>query len=462
MVGPSLAEQLQPWMGSAPVYTAVAAGVRGLVLDGRLPVGARVPSERDLAGTLGISRTTVSAAYDVLRAQGYLRSDRGAGSRTALPAVAPARPDTDPGQREDLLDLTVAAPPAPAVLLDAVREAADALAPLIAGHGLHPLGLPELRASVAGHLSARGLPTAAEQVLITNGSMHAFDLLLRALTRPGDRVLVEQPGYPGVLDAVAAHRLRALALPVTADGWSPVRPSAPVRLVHVTPDGQNPTGLLADDDQRSALLRSVGDALVVCDEAFADVVLDGSTPTPLAALDRRVVTVGSMSKAFWAGLRIGWVRADPELVARLAQSRAGQDLASPVLEQLVAVRLLRHAGQVLPARREQLRTSRDTVLAAIAAALPTWRCLPPRAGAALWVELPRPGATRLAAAALDQGLRLVPGPRFTLDGTADRFFRLPLGLPPDRVDDIVARLARAASRVADGVPAGGGAPRWTA
>lgn len=456
-----LATLVGPWLGSGPAYVGLAAGVRALALDGRLAVDARVPSERELALALALSRTTVSAAYNILRTEGYLRSDRGAGSSVSLPIASPVRPDAEPGEpRGDVLDLTVAALPAPAILVDAVAEAAGALHRHLAGHGLHPMGVPELRLAVARHLTGRGLTTEPEQVLVTNGALHGLDLLLRAFARPGDRVAVEQPTYPSVLDAVAAHRLRTVALPVHAQGWE--LPSPRARLLHVTPDGQNPTGLLADRGQREALLDGVTAELVVVDETFADLVLEGLPPPPLAAMEPRVITLGSMSKAFWAGLRIGWIRAEPAVLARLAQARAGQDLASPVLEQLVAARLLAAAGTVLPARRALLRVSRDSLLGALDASPVPWRCHRPAAGMVLWLELPGESATRVAAHALDAGLRVTAGPRFTVHGTADRWIRLPFTGPPERCRDVVRLLEVAVDRAGRG-PAPVRAPSsWTA
>ena len=455
-----LADLLRPWLGGGPAYAALAAGVRGLVLDGRLAVGARVPSERDLAAALGLSRTTVTAGYDALRDEGFLRSDRGAGSRIALPGGS-ARPDAEPGEAPDVLDLTVAALPAPGLFVDAVQHAALAVRPFLAGHGLHPLGLPVLREGIARHLSGRGLPTTPDQVLVTAGALHAWELLLRALTRPGQRVLVEQPTYPAVLDAVAAASLRPQALPVGAGGWEPVAPDRAV-LAHVTPDGQNPTGLLAGDPERRTLLRRLRGTVVVADETFADLVLDGPAPLPLASHDASVVTVGSMSKAFWAGLRIGWVRCEPDLVARLAHARGGSDLASPVLEQLVAARLLESAQDVLPERRALLRASRNGLIDALRRELPDWRCPVPAAGMVLWVELPGRSSTRLAAHALDLGVRLTPGPRFTIDGTADRFLRLPFTVPPGQVDRLMAVLREADARTAAGLLPVRRPSRWTA
>ncbi len=455
-----LAELLVPWLAEGPAYAAVAAGVRGLALDGRLPVGTRVPSERQLAGTLGLSRTTVSAAYDVLRGEGYLRSAAGAGSTVALPSVSPVRPDADPGEPAVVRDLTVAAAPAPAQLLDAVAGATADLRPLLAGYGLHPYGLPALRTAIAGHLTRRGLATAAEQVMVTSGALAGWDLLLRTVTRPGQRALVEQPTYAAALDSVAANHLRPVALPVSAEGWE--LPVAAAEVALVTPDGQNPTGLLADDTQRRALLAALDAPVVVADETFTELVLDGGHRTRLAALDRRVVTVGSMSKAYWSGLRVGWVRADPALLARLAQVRGTVDLSSPVLEQLVAARLLAVAEDVVADRVAWLRASRDALLSALASRLPDWRVVRPSAGAVLWAELPGCSSTRLAAHALDLGLRVTPGLRFTVDGTADRWLRLPLSVPPDQADEVAVLLAAAQERAVAGADTRRIPARWTA
>ena len=455
-----LVAQLGHHVGAGPAYLALADGIRRLALDGRLPVGARVPSERDLAAALRVSRNTITAAYDVLRAEGYLTSARGGGSRIGLPAGAPIRPDLPADARPGVLDLTVAALPAPPQLLDAVDAAARSLRPLLSGHGLHPFGLPQLREQIAAHLSDRGLPTRPTQVLVTNGALHAWDLLLRVLTKPGDRVLVEQPTYPAVLDAVEGHALRAVPLAVSADGWELPAPTA--RLAHVTPDAQNPTGLVATPRQRDHLLAGLAGQHVVADETFADLVLDGPVPGPMATRSRDVITVGSMSKAFWAGLRVGWVRGEPELLARLARARGASDLAGPVLDQLVAAHLLAAAEQVLPLRREQLRRRRDALCAALGAALPGWRFVRPAGGMVLWVELPEPGATRLAAHALDLGLRVTPGPRFAVDGLGDRFLRLPYTSAVESMPAIVQLLGQAAERTAAGAVTASRVARWTA
>jgi DNA-binding transcriptional MocR family regulator len=194
-MGPErLASLIEPWLaGDAPVYVAVSAGVRSLALDGRLPVGTRLPSERALAGVLGVNRTTVSAAYDVLRQESYLHSAHGAGSRIGLPSTPAQRPDAHAGEPAEVLDLTVAALPAPGRLPDAARAAAADLSTQLAGHGLHPFGLPALRAAVARHLTGRGLETRAEQVLVTSGVLQGWNLCCARWAAPVPRCWSNSP-----------------------------------------------------------------------------------------------------------------------------------------------------------------------------------------------------------------------------------------------------------------------------
>src|SRR5690348_9058663 len=191
--GPHLARLLGSWRSSGPAYLALARAVRLLVLDGRLPLRTRLPGERELAEALGVSRTTATAAYAELRSEGFLASRRGAGSWTRLPAD-PGVPVVPPPSAADVIDLSCAACAAPEGALHGALEAAAAELPRhLPGPGYDPAGLPVLREAIAAHLSARGLATSAEQVLVTAGAQHAWTLLLRVLSGPGDRVLTEHP-----------------------------------------------------------------------------------------------------------------------------------------------------------------------------------------------------------------------------------------------------------------------------
>jgi DNA-binding transcriptional MocR family regulator len=154
-----------------------------------------------------------------------------------------------------------------------------------------------------------------------------------------------------------------------------------------------------------------------------------------------VITIGGMSKPYWGGLRIGWVRASAPTVQRLAALRVGVDMSSPVLDQLVAAQLLDRADTIVPARRVQLAAQRDALLDALAEHLPEWRVRPPQGGVTLWAELDGPISSALARAAEEVGVRLAPGPRFGLDGTLERFLRLPYTLPSGELVDAVKRIA---------------------
>jgi DNA-binding transcriptional MocR family regulator len=459
--GPHLARLLGNWHprpgnGSGPDYAALASSVRGLVIDGRLPLGARLPAERELAGALRISRTTVSAAYRSLRESGHLVSRRGAGSWTELPGgyrVGVSGIWT-PGDEHDQINLVQAALAAPPRLADAARAAVDDLGRYTRGSGYHPTGVSELRERVAASYARRGLPTSPEQIMITNGVQHSLDLVLRLLVTPGATVLVESPAYPNTLAGCAAHHARLTTHGLDLDqGWDEdllldsVRRGQP-RVAYLVPDFQNPTGHLMPDRLRERLpaaAHAAGTDLVV-DESFVDLPLDGQpVPPPVSVHDRhcRVLSIGGLSKAYWGGLRVGWVRAAAPLVQRLAAVRLGADLASPVLEQLVAVRLLDAHDQIVPARRERLARQRDALVAAVRAELPQWRFAVPSGGMSMWVELDAPVSTALARSAERLGVRVAPGPRFGLDGTLERFLRLPFALAEEDLREAVHRLAAA-------------------
>jgi DNA-binding transcriptional MocR family regulator len=469
-----LARLLGPLLGEGDTNQAVSTGIRSLILDGRLVVGARVASERDLSLSLGVSRSTVSVAYRRLRDEGYLVSDHGGGTRTASPSRPSGRPD-DPDQSEQLIDLTIAAMQAPSSMPELVAAAAAELPPFIAGHGLHPLGLPQLRVAIADHLDAGGLHTRADQILVTQGALHSWDLLLRTLTSPGDRVLIESPSYPSVVDAASAHRVRIAPIGVSAAGWDlsavrPARGAAAAVLAHITPDHQNPTGFHAPAAARRELLAALpATTLVIADETFRDLTLDeiARPPRPLGhyGSSDRVITVGSLSKSVWAGMRVGWIRAAPDLVRRIATGRTSQDLSTPVLEQLVAEQVLHRMDALLAERAALLRLRRARLLEALAEHAPDWSPSRPAGGLVSWVDLgPGGSSTRLAQTAREHGVRVTPGTRFTFRGTHDRFLRLPYTLPEDQLVTAVERLGAAAREVTRG--AGGSrttAPLvWTA
>ncbi|MBX9246910.1 PLP-dependent aminotransferase family protein [Actinotalea ferrariae] len=455
------AAALQRTLGAMPAggtaYLALADGLRRAVLDGSLPLATRLPSERELAEALGVSRTTTAAAYQRLREQGFLTTRRGSGSVTTLPSE-PGRAGrardglpltgTDDGAT---VDLAVAAPTAPPQLAEAAARALEALPRLLATTGYSHQGLPGLRAQVAARYAARGTPTAPDEVLVTTGAQQAITLVISMVVGPGDRVVVEQPTYPNVLAAIRAAGGRPVPVPVGPHGLdldlleSTVRQVAP-RLVHLTPDHHNPTGQSLDDEGRARVreLAARHRTLVMADETLTDLVLDGPPPSSITGDATRsgLVAVGSASKSFWGGLRVGWVRGHRDVVGRLATRRAHHDMSTAVLEQLVVEELLARADEVLDVRRAQLRVQRDTLLAAVARHLP-WQVPVPAGGLSTWVDLGAPVSSALAAVAVRHGVRVAPGPLFGADGSFEDRLRLPFSLPAEDLERGVLGLAAA-------------------
>ncbi|MDI3194194.1 PLP-dependent aminotransferase family protein [Pseudarthrobacter sp. AL07] len=477
----SLARLLGRWNpGAAPAYRELSDVVRLLVLDGRIPLDVALPSERSLATALGISRTTVTAAYASLREQGLLRGGQGSRGRTGVPGpeVNVAVRTTGPGLGggpglavpDGLLDLAYASLPASGeVVHRAFAAALTELPALLPGFGYDALGVRALREAVAARYSAAGVPTAAAQILVTSGAQHALNIVLRTLTGRADRVLVENPSYPHALDAIRAAGCRPVpvAMPPAAprgqpsagplSGWDLDAMDSALQqrpaLAYVIPDFHNPTGRLMRDPQRRRLVRAAaasGTVLVV-DETLRELNLDAEAATPMAAFSPAVVSIGSLSKSHWAGLRTGWIRADEPLIQRFAAARTTMDLGGPVVEQLAAAHLVNSLTEPLPARLGMLRENREALLSLVAEHLPSWQAERPDGGLSIWCRLPAPVSTALAVIAPDFGLRLAAGPRFGVGGALEHYLRVPFTLPSDQLETAVLAL-RAAQHRLDSVP----------
>jgi DNA-binding transcriptional MocR family regulator len=449
-----LTRELGNWRTSSrsgPAYHGLADAIRLLIVDGRLPVGARLPSERAMADTLRVSRTTVTAAYAQLRDDGYLNARRGARSTTALPVAPAAR--TEIATPTISLAAAVLSAPAAAVseaFVDAIHDVTPYLHKV--GHEL--VGVDVLREAIAERYCERGLPTEPDQVLVTTGALHAFNLILTTYVQPGDRVLVEQPTYHGALTSITTAGARPVPVAMTEDGWELDALQAAVQqlspsLAYLIPDNHHPTGLTmpARDRKRLAGIIAETRTRTVIDETILDMWLDEPVPAPMAAAmtTRRdlVLTVGSMSKSFWGGLRVGWIRAERATIATIAALRPSIDMGTPVLEQFAAARLLAQRDDLLPERREILRGRRAFLLSLLDRHLPDWEPGGGYGGMSLWVRLPAPMSTALSAAASRMGLELPAGPRFGVDGTLERFVRVPYALPEDELSAAIELLARA-------------------
>jgi len=448
-----------------PAYRALAERLRLLVLDGRLPVHAVLPSERSLALDTGTSRTTTTAAYRLLREQGFARAVHGAGTWTAIPRDRGDLPSTDPwpvlhgslGPADGRGDLTCAALEAPCEIHAAYVAALDDLPRYLPGHGYYSGGLPELRERIAARYTARGLPTSADEVMVTSGAMSALRTALSLLARPGARVLVEDPTYPMALDLLREKGLRPIGFAVE-EGWDLDQARQVLRrpgceLAFLMPDFHNPTGLLMDAPTRQALAGccAATGCTVVVDETICEMDLrgflgdGGRTPPPFPAFcgSRTTVCLGSASKTFWGGLRLGWIRAPRPIVRTLLVSRSTDELTCPLLEQLAVTHLMDDLPRLLLRRRELLAARFTALRGALGTLLPGWQVPAPQGGIVCWVRLPEPRSSRLAVSARELGLVLAPGPRFGVRGGFEGRLRLPFARSEEQLRGAASLLAGA-------------------
>jgi DNA-binding transcriptional MocR family regulator len=451
-----LAQLLGNWRhhGSRQGATDLAAAIRLLVLDGRVPAGTPLPPEREMAIALGVSRTMIAAAWERLKADGLLVSRRGAGSWTAIPTGGGIG---GPPAAANTIDLARAAPPAIPGIAAAAAVALSRLGAELSQHGYYEQGLPDLRERIADRYTERGLPTTPDQVLVTNGAHFALTMALRLLVGPGDRVLVEQPTYPNALEAVRGAHALPVPVAMADDGWdldaieATLRQAAP-RLAYLIVDFQNPTGHRLDAAGRERLAAAFRRARtpVVIDETTVELDFTDEAPPPFAAFGGDLVlATGSADKSHWGGLRTGWVRAPSEIINRLAAVRRGLDLGTPVFEQLLLTELLSGPREPLLERRALFAAQRDALVEAMREKCPEWTFTVPDGGLNLWCQLPAPVSTRIAAIVQNLGVRVVPGSFFTPNGGLERWLRVPYTQPADILRDATRRLASAAASVAE-------------
>jgi len=432
--------------GAMPDRLALA--LRHLIDGDLLAPGVRLPPERALAAAFHVSRPTMTAALDELRQQGLVASRQGSGTWVGERPRGAVRPRA---MSEAVLvghgiNLAAAAPP-DSSLLTGPRD--SELLATVPAHGLGPEGLPELRAALAAWHTAHRLPTSADDLMVTSGAHHALGLVLGAFCAPGDRVIVEEHTYGGLLDLLAVAHVSAVAVPRDARGVDVAALTRAIdrtrpRLVCLMPSVHAPTGagtgVLRRRELAAALDRA--GALVVVDETLAET----ADPVPsLAALCSvaEVVSVHSFSKTAWAGLRVGWIRARPQARERLARHRARVDLGTSVPGQHAALRIATGMDAFLARRREDLRAKAIHLRDALGVALPEWRIALPYGGLSLWARLPVEDAAGYVRAAEAAGVVVMHGAVARADRGPDPHVRLCFDRGPQILDEAVVRLARA-------------------
>ena len=467
---------LEGWrLGEGSLQRRLAAALATAVERHDLLPGTRLPPERVLATQLGVARTTVSAAYQLLERRGLVDRRQGRGThvtgRDGTPMALRAADLTTSLQRNvifrrltegspDAIDLLGSSAPPGTAIRQAVAAATEAidLDELMRDHGYYPLGYPPLRRAVAAHLSARGLPSTAEQVLITGGAQQAVSLLAAYYLSPGSVIVLEDPTFPGAVDAFRAAGGRILSVPVHASGADTELIAATisenaVRAVYLMPTFHIPSGTVMPEAARRELARlgRASGVPIIEDTTLTELALGCEPPPPIAAYgrDTHVVSIGSLSKLFWAGLRVGWIRASRSTIAQLGQLKAVADLGSSVVSQAIAVSMLADAERITDLRRKELTKKLALLEDLMHGMLPDWRWRRPKGGLSIWARLPAGNSTELAQIAGRHGVLIAPGPLMSPSGRFEEFVRLPFDHEPAVLREGVGRLASAWESYAD-------------
>lgn len=397
--------EVYPWRppeAGEPVVRRLYDQVRAAIHSGALKPGGRLPSSRDLAARLGVARASVVAAYDMLLAEGYAVGRAGSGTYVSAdlsaltdvgaPRACPvdAAPPAIPDRARRLDEIVFPAPQAEPrlfttgrTLLDAraldawstsTRRALRTLGPVHFGYSEAAGELP-LRSVIADYLrAARGVVCDPDQVIITSGAQHAVDIAVRLLLRPGDGAWMEDPGYPATRFALNAAGVAIHHVPVDGSGLrvgEGVATAPGARVAFVTPSHQYPLGVTLSMTRRLELLawaREAG-AWIVEDDYASEFRYEGPPLASLQGLDggERVIYVGTLNKALFPGLRMGYAVVPRSLLNAFANARQVVDRQPPTLTQAVVLDFIQCGQFAAHIRRRRLadKAQRDALASAL-------------------------------------------------------------------------------------------------
>lgn len=453
--------------GKAPLYEQLAEAMRAAIRRSELAPGVLLPPQRALANLLAVSRTTVIATVDQLRSEGWLHSIQGSGTWVTRPhgqqhGTLAGQPSShrvrrlihESGSRfrRTALDLgsAIFAEPCwpPGVSTDGLRDDLDSLARLSGGL---PCGAPELREEIAEFLTQRGLPTSFDQICVTTGGQQAVWLAATYFSEPMRPIVVEDPTWVAALDVVRSLRCPLLSVPVDRQGLSVLalerllqrtRPA----MVLAVPEYQNPTGARMSKPrmERLATLSAEYQVPVVEDLSLWGLSLRPGAErlNSIAAYepDAPVVTIGSLTKLLWHGLRVGWIRAREDVIGRIAQLKVTVDAGTPVLCQLLAARSLPVIDEVRAHRGSHLKAALAVIDDCLGSLDPAWTYEVPDGGVSIWTRLPVGEAMEFSQVALRHSVDLWPGKVFSLTHAHGDRLRLPLGRRLDYLGEALGRL----------------------
>jgi len=463
----------------APLYRQLYERIAGKIRSGELGKGKKLPATRELAGLLGLNRATISAAYEILETEGLISGHVGRGSfvtaEGGAPSAAfdwssllergeaPAASGPSAGFAREVISFVMSRPSRALFPLDDFRTSCAAVLKRPDLADILQLGSPSgyepLRRRLLDDARKQRLAGPGDDLIVTNGCQQALDLVGRALLRPGDAVLVEDPVYTGLRNLFAGHGAQLSGIPVGPDGMDighlerALERERP-RLVVATSNFQNPTGATLPLAARRALLAAARAAgvPVVENDAYGELRYHGEPVPALKQLDEHggVVLLRSFSKVSFPGLRVGWAVGPKPLIDRMRQAKEASDLHTDQLSQAVLLEFLEsgcleaHRARVLRAGAERLAATLD----ACARYLPAGaRWTRPEGGMNVWLRLPEPlDAGDLLPRAQKEGVAYVPGRYFAVSRVDRSALRLSFaGLEPEEIRSGLEILGRIVS-----------------
>jgi 2-aminoadipate transaminase len=459
-----------------PLYRQLYDQLAARIQSGELARGARLPATRELAGTLGLNRTTVSAAYELLESAGLIDAQVGRGSFVRS-GTAPSKagvnwanllergeaspaPIPSGGFGKDVIAFVMSRPSRDLFPLDEFRTSCEAV---LARRDLadilqlgSPAGYEPLRRYLLEEARRQRLAGPGDDLIVTNGCQQALDLIGRVLLRPGDTVAVEDPVYTGLKSLIAGMGARLAGIPLGPGGLDQGQLERTLarerpRFLAVTSNFQNPTGLTLPLAARHALLEAAAAAgvPVVENDAYGELRYRGEGLPAIKQLDAAggTVLLRSFSKVSFPGLRVGWALGPKPFIDRLRHAKEASDLHTDQLSQAVLLefaesgRLEAHRAHVLRAGGERL----SATLGACRELLPQGtRWTEPEGGMNIWVRLPEPlDAGALLPRAQREGVAYLPGRCFAVSRLEPGALRLSFaGLTPEQIRKGIGILGR--------------------
>ena len=465
-----------------PPYRQIEDALRGLIERGALTPGTRLPSTRDLATLIGVNRLTVHKAFQRLEAGGFIVTRIGDGTyvrlqtaRASLQPEGPRDSHEDPALRvwgplfvnprpstrslpamafakgSGGVSFVYAAPPADLFPVEEFRKCTNYILKRRGAEvyrvGAAPSGLPSLKEYLIGWLAQHDIAATERTLVITTGCQQTLDLTRKLLVGPNDSMLLENPSFPGAVSALCPSGTGLMPLPVHAD--APLLDLSPLvghpnrcKLIYVTPNFHNPTGLTMPLERRqqladAALQHSIP---LIEDDVFGALRYEGAAQPSLQSLcSRMTIHVGSFSKMLNPSLRLGWMVAPEPFAEQMTIAKQASDLHTSTLVQTAMDEFCRRGLMVRHLKRVRriFRSRRDAMATALHRYFPRdARWSVPEGGLSIWVTLPDDMDTRdLLAIAQDRGVQFLPGAIFYFTGARHNSLRLSFATEPESVID---------------------------